>query len=213
MARNPHSPIDDEMPPNGPTSGATNGNADLEPPLLLIAMPQVMDPFFNHSVVLLIEHHDDGSLGFIVNRPTGVPILEILEGMKIDWQGEGEEKAHFGGPVQPQIGTVLYQTESTEDEVYPGVTLTQNVSDLKDLAESPPGKIRLYLGYAGWGPGQLMTEIQRNDWLMAPVNDELIFPQSDEDLDPAEVWRAALESVGVDPVRLPSWTSTDDPVN
>ncbi|HEY2739123.1 MAG TPA: YqgE/AlgH family protein [Thermoanaerobaculia bacterium] len=179
--------------------------SDLVAPVLLVAMPQVLDPFFHRSVVLLIQHEEEGSLGFIVNRVTGIKIDEILQGMDVGWQGSGEVVAHFGGPVQPQIGTVLFSPGPVETEaateVHPGIALTQHIGDLVRLAEMPPPQFRLLLGYSGWGAGQLIEEILRNDWLTAPVHSDLIFAA-----DPDQVWAAALRSVGVDPAVLPSWT-------
>ena len=191
----------------------SGASATLSTPLLLLAMPQVLDPFFHRSVVLLIRHEDEGSLGFIVNRPTGIKVAEILKGMEVDWRGREDAVAYFGGPVQPNLGTVLFGPASAApggdsdfegeaaSEVLAGVSLTQHVGDLSRLAESPPERFRLFLGYAGWGSGQLIEEILRNDWLTAPARGDLIFaPDSDR------VWSAALESVGVDPATLPSWT-------
>jgi putative transcriptional regulator len=193
--------------------------ASLSTPVLLLAMPQVLDPFFHRSVVLLIRHEDEGSLGFIVNRPTGIKVNEILKGMEVDWQGREDAVAYFGGPVQPNLGTVLFGPSgagagagpadgvATEveveaaSEVLSGVSLTQHVGDLSRLAEAPPEHFRLFLGYAGWGSGQLIEEILRNDWLTAPARGDLIFAP-----DPDRLWSAALESVGVDPATLPSWT-------
>ncbi len=201
--------------------GVMSESEDLKTPLLLLAMPQVMDPFFYKSVVLLLQHQQEGSQGFIVNRPTGVKIGEILEDLEIPWLGDEGSLAFFGGPVQPQLGTLLFKddelaadtpplsdeqpAESTRLEVCPGVALTQHLGDLESLAEEPPASFRLLLGYAGWGDGQLVKEILRNDWITAPVNTELLF--SDE---PDEVWRQAMESVGVDPASLPAWTPQGD---
>lgn len=181
--------------------------SDLTTPVLLMAMPQVLDPFFHRSVVLLLHHEDAGSFGFIVNRPTGIKVSEILKGMDVGWAGREETVAFFGGPVQPQLGTVLFAPlleetgpDDSATEVVPGVALTQHIGDLSRLAEAPPDQFRLILGYAGWGEGQLMEEILRNDWLTAPVSSDLIFAS-----DPDEVWGAALRSVGIDPAALPSW--------
>jgi putative transcriptional regulator len=114
--------------------------------------------------------------------------------------------AYFGGPVQPQLGTVLFAPEGVEGEaateVLPGLALTQHIGDLTLLAEAPPDQFRLILGYAGWGAGQLMEEILRNDWLTAPARADLVFA-----VDPEQVWGEALRSVGVDPAALPSWTA------
>ena len=84
---------------------------DLEPPVLLIAMPQVLDPFFHRSVVLLIHNDDEGSFGLITNRATGIKVSEILSGMEISWAGR-DEVAFFGGPVQPQSGWILFGPSS-----------------------------------------------------------------------------------------------------
>lgn len=188
-------------------------DSELTTPLLLMAMPQVLDPFFHKSVVLLLHHEAEGSFGFIVNRPTGIRISEILKGMDVGWHGSAEDVAFFGGPVQPQLGTVLFapdapltngegsEEDETASEVIPGVALTQHIGDLSRLAEAPPDHFRLFLGYAGWGEGQLIEEILRNDWLTAPVSSELLFAP-----DPEKVWDEALRSVGVDPAILPSWT-------
>ena len=181
--------------------------SDLSTPVLLMAMPQVLDPFFHRSVVLLLHHEDEGSFGFILNRPTGIKVSEILKGMDVGWSGREEAVAYFGGPVQPNLGTVLFapivpdaDPEDTATEVLPGVALTQHIGDLSRLAEAPPDQFRLILGYAGWGEGQLMEEILRNDWLTAPASSELIFAP-----DPEQIWGAALRSVGIDPAVLPSW--------
>lgn len=182
----------------------------LETPVLLLAMPQVQDLFFQKSVVLLVHHDDEGSLGFIVNRPTGIRVFDILQDMKIDWGGEVGAVAHFGGPVQPELGSVIFAPlepdttlSDTASEVLPGLALSQHLGDLAQLAADPPHRFRLLLGYAGWSAGQLMEEIRRNDWLMAPATAELVFHA-----DRAEVWELALRSVGIDPATLPAWTPT-----
>ncbi len=191
-------------------------NLELETPVLLLAMPQVLDPFFHRSVVLLVHHEEEGSLGFIVNRPTGIRVSEILNGLEIPWQGDRSTLAFFGGPVQPQLGTVLFRDEDPDRErdedrpehqreIFPGTTMTQRIGDLEDLAELPPKSFRFFLGYAGWGSGQLAQEILRNDWLTAPVRDSLVFNG-----EPEQVWQQALASVGIDPSQLPTWTGASD---
>jgi putative transcriptional regulator len=203
--------------------------SELRAPTLLIAMPQVLDPFFHKSVVLLIHQDDEGSFGVIVNRRTDARLSEILDGLEIEWRGDEDARAFFGGPVQPQLGTVLFpigeagrgsgpraapedaepaaQGGRTMDrldaaaECAPGVALTHHVADLGKLAAEPLGDLRLFLGYAGWGAGQLVEEILRDDWLLAPVRRDLVFSA-----DPDGVWEEALRSVGVDPASLPSWS-------
>lgn len=180
----------------------------LSVPVLLLAMPQITDPFFAKSVILLLAHEEEGSFGFIVNRRTELKVAAILEDLKLAWGGDAEALAGFGGPVQPQVGTVLYSGEASElpklesaSEVAPRILLTQHVGELKLLGAAPPERFRLLLGHAGWGAGQLVEEILRNDWLTAPVDPELVFGGNTE-----AVWEAAMASVGIDPAALPAWT-------
>jgi len=202
-------------------AASNSSSAQLETPLLLIAMPQVHDRFFHKSVVLLIHHEGEGSVGLIVNRPTAIPMREILGGMEIPWRGGEAVMTHFGGPVQPQIGTVLFAPPESggngdgaagaldleaANPIAPGVSLTQHIGDLGRLAARPPERFRLLLGYAGWGEGQLIEEILRNDWLTAPVAADLVFAG-----EPESAWTGALASVGVDASSLPSWTADGGP--
>jgi putative transcriptional regulator len=181
---------------------------ELAAPVFLLALPQVNDPFFRRSVVLLLAHEEEGSFGFIVNRRTELKVADILRDLGVGWAGDAEKLAGFGGPVQPQVGTVLFASEDPDlaalpgvTEVVPGIRLTQNLTELARLAERPPERFRLLLGYAGWGPGQLVDEILRNDWLIAPVAGELVFAADGEN-----AWERALRAVGVDPETLPTWT-------
>jgi putative transcriptional regulator len=190
-------------------------HTQLNPPLLLLAMPQVQDPFFHRSVVLLVQHDPQGSLGFIVNRSTGSRVAEVLQGMGVRWGGKPDLPVHFGGPVHPHLGTVLFDGSEiggmrsgeggTEIRGLPGVRFTRDMSDLEKLATEPPVSFRLFLGYAGWGPGQLLEEILRNDWLIAPLRKDLLFSDKAD-----AVWTAALLSVGINPDALPAWTPGDE---
>ncbi len=180
-------------------------------PTLLIAMPQVQDPFFFRAVVLLAAHEEGGeggSLGFVVNRPSQLKIDDVLRELDIEWLGEREATAFVGGPVQPEVGTVLFSLDGLSDderdgfsEIAPGVGATQNILALRTLARSAPERMRLLLGHAGWAPGQLMQEVSRSDWLTAPVEESIVFTA-----DPVDAWKNALASVGIDPGSLPSWT-------
>ena len=199
---------------------ATTVHSQLSPPLLLLAMPQVQDPFFHRSVVLLVQHDEPGSVGFIINRRTGSLVSELLQGMEMEWAGRKDLAVYFGGPVHPHLGTVLYDGTGTEQgpagegeleiQGLPGVRYTRSMDDLKRLVGQPPEAFRLFLGYAGWGPGQLLQEILRNDWLTAPVDRNLIFSE-----DPDAAWTAAVRLVGADPDALPSWVpgSEEGPVS
>jgi putative transcriptional regulator len=187
-----------------------SATGEIKAPALLLAMPQIQDPFFRHSVVLLLAHQEQGSFGFVVNRPSTLKVLEILDDLEIAWRGHPDALAYVGGPVQPQLGTVLVQSGrdvaleiESLTEVAPGVAITQSLEHLTRLAAKPGATMRLILGYAGWGEGQLATEIGRHDWLVAPVDPIFVFAD-----DSAQAWRDALGSIGIDAGTLPSWTAT-----
>ncbi|HVS63019.1 MAG TPA: YqgE/AlgH family protein [Thermoanaerobaculia bacterium] len=184
---------------------------DLSAPSLLLAMPQIQDPFFHRSVVLLLAHEAEGSFGLVVNRPSNLKVVEILEDLEIPWGGDPEARAFVGGPVQPQRGTVLFpnrgplQDDSTE--IAPGIAISQSLTCLGVQAIQPPAELRLVLGYAGWSAGQLESEILRNDWLVGPMAPATVFHEPDG------AWERGLRSVGIDPATLPNWTAHSSRAN
>ncbi len=185
--------------------------SNIETPTLLIAMPRVLDPFFYKSVVLLIEHQPAGALGLILNHPTQVAASELLAGIQIVWRGDKSAKVYLGGPVQTHVGTMLLgdaptneQVEMASIELHPRIRLSQNIELLSELMDDLPQQVRIFLGYAGWGPGQLDSELERNDWLLAPVDPDLIFVT-----ETGKIWEVALGSIGIRPDALPSMMSTE----
>lgn len=172
-------------------------------PGLLVAMPQLPDPNFYRSVCLMIEHNDRGSFGLVVNRPTELAIEEVLGQFKLRWRGDPAAVVWQGGPVEPQLGSVLHAPRAGASEVtpslevVPGIQLSTLPDQLRELAERPPAHLRFLLGYAGWGPGQLESEMAYGSWLVAPATPRLVFEI------PAEgIWEAAIQSLGIDPVTL-----------
>jgi len=190
----------------------SGSHSQLTPPLFLLATPQVADPFFHKSLVLLISHEEQGSGGFIVNRATDSRVSEVLKGMGIAWKGQNDAKVHFGGPVQTHLGTILFDSEEKNlplgdgEEPPPasfrGVRLSRDSASLARVAQDPPFSFRLILGYAGWGPGQLVEEILRNDWLIAPLDKTLLFVTRPED-----AWASGIRALGLDPEAASTWVS------
>jgi putative transcriptional regulator len=170
---------------------------------LLIAMPGMQDPRFDHSVVCLCVHSADGAMGLIVNRPlAGMAFDDLLKQLDLEPQPPQRRiRMLSGGPVEAGRGFVLHSDDwSTEGSmpVMPGLTLTASVEILKAVAAGGgPQDCVLALGYAGWAPGQLEDEIQRNAWLSVPADGSLVFRD-----DTSRTWEAALAKLRVDPALL-----------
>jgi putative transcriptional regulator len=167
-------------------------------PGLLLAMPQLNDPNFVRSVVLMIEHGERGSFGLIVNQPTPIKAAELLDSLELPWRGDPDAIVWSGGPVGRTTGWVLHEPLS-EDEVLPGtaavgpgIALSTSTDRLRVIAASPPGRVRLLLGYSGWAPGQLAAEMSRGSWIHAEADPALIFEGASDDM-----WTRALRSLGV----------------
>jgi len=166
-------------------------------PGLLLAMPQLNDPNFVRSVVLMIEHSEQGSFGLVVNQPSPIRATDLLETLSLSWAGDPAAVVWIGGPVGRTTGWVLHEPLGSEAApgtvvVGPGLELSASNDRLRVIAASPPPRIRLFLGYAGWGAGQLADEMARGSWIHAEADPALIF-----DGPPEEMWSRTLRSVGV----------------
>ncbi len=171
-------------------------------PGLLLAMPQLDDPNFERTVILMIEHNEEGSFGLIVNRPTDLLVIEVLSSLGIEWAGDPAEIVGSGGPVMPRTGWVLHEpvdlvSDEGKVDVAPGIVLSTSPDRLRALADAPPTHLRFVLGFSGWGPSQLEAEFASGSWLTAEVTSDLLF-----DTPPEGMWRAALHSLGIEPAAL-----------
>lgn len=173
---------------------------------LLIAMPGMGDPRFEHSVVFICDHSDEGAMGLIVNKASkDVDMPTLLAQLDIESAHDlSHRTVHFGGPVEMGRGFVLhtpdYQSIVTTLEVRDDIHMTATLDILEDLAKGDgPGKWMMMLGYAGWAAGQLESEIAQNGWLVCDASPALIFDHRD-----AEKWEAALATLGVAALALSS---------
>jgi len=180
---------------------------------LLIAMPVMSDPRFARSVIYVCAHSEDGAMGLVINqRAQHISFPDLLQRLGIvpsDPEGELSDDVrsmsiHVGGPVETGRGFVLHSSDYfANDSTLPiedGVCLTATIDILKAIATGHgPHRAILALGYAGWSPGQLESEIQANGWLNCPADPDLIF---DPDLDAKYV--RALGKIGIDPSHLVS---------
>jgi len=168
---------------------------------LLIAMPQMEDPRFSRSVVFMCAHNADGAMGLVINKTIEQPSLdELVRQLGIEGTGFDQAPVHFGGPVEAARGFILHSTDYTEEAtlVVDQVGLTATMDILRAIGRGEgPSRNLFALGYAGWGPGQLDTEIQANGWLTVPSDDDLLFDRGNDDK-----WRRAIGKLGVDPFAL-----------
>jgi putative transcriptional regulator len=171
-------------------------------PTLLLAMPQMQDPNFARSVVLLCRHEEDGAMGLVVNRRTETRVTSIAVLDPPPARDNGLD-VWIGGPVEPQRAWLLLGYDPGTPgsfEVGHGLYLSASADTLRQVIEAdasanPPR--RFLLGYAGWGSGQLESELAASAWLTADVSTSLIFETSAD-----EMWQAAIRSLGVDPYAL-----------
>jgi putative transcriptional regulator len=178
---------------------------------LLIAMPGMPDGRFSRSVVYMCAHSDDGAMGLIINKPTDdLRFGDLLEQIDLFDDDETIELSepdarrpiHDGGPVEVDRGFVLhspdYFAKSATMTITDGICLTATTDILKAIASgSGPQRSMLALGYSGWGPGQLESELGANGWLNCPADPDLVFAD-----DAAVKYDRALSKLGVDSSHL-----------
>ncbi len=170
---------------------------------LLVAMPGLQDPRFAKTVIYLCAHNADGAMGLVVNREIdAISFPDLLEQLDIEPSGNVEPiRVHFGGPVESGRGFVLHSPDYVQDTtmvVDAEVALTATIDILKAIAGgSGPRRRLLALGYAGWGPGQLDTEIKANGWLHVAADADLVFGADLEGK-----WQRAMGKLGIDPRML-----------
>lgn len=182
-----------------PTPDGDGGRLDALSPGLLVASPQLKDPFFAHTVVLLCRHEDDGAMGVVINRPTEMPMVDVLSEVPFDLDEVEDRMVMWGGPVEPSRGTIVFRTEMPDDEEFldieDRVRVSGSMEVLKRLVRDDPDSDDwfLALGYAGWGPGQLDREIEEGSWIVLPVEAATMF-----ELPVDERYDRCIASLGVD---------------
>ena len=170
-------------------------------PLLLVSMPQMADPNFARTVVLLCDYTDQGAFGLIVNRQMSEPASDVI---RTEPPVEIHPALHLwiGGPVDLQRTWVLMaEAQGPEDdqrEVCPGVLLSASYAlTFRLLQRAPTPSVRVIVGYAGWGPGQLEKELAASAWLTTDVDPDLIFGVA-----PEQMWETAIRRLGTEPAAL-----------
>src|SRR5262245_26184526 len=167
-------------------------------PALLLSMPQLIDPSFARSVVLLCEHAAEGAFGLIVNRPSEISAAAAVK-LEPPVVQPNDLPLLIGGPVEPQRGWILTATPPGGLEsggLGAGLHLSASPLLLRRVltARPVPRRTHVLAGYAGWGPGQLDEELAQSAWLIIPVELDLIF-----EIPSAAAWEMAIRRLGADP--------------
>jgi putative transcriptional regulator len=169
----------------------------------LIAMPNMVDPFFARTLTYLCEHNDQGALGLVVNRPIDLTLQALFERLSLALKQReiADAPVYYGGPVQTDRGFVLHappgdwqSTLRVREAI--GLTTSKDILEAVGRGEGPD-RMMVTLGYAGWSPGQLEHELSQNAWLTVEARDAIIF-----DLPAEERLAAAMELLGLDFARL-----------
>ena len=173
-------------------------------PALLLSMPQMLDPNFVRTVVLLCQHNDNGAFGLVMNRPL-VTSGRVTVNLDPPMSTDRELEVWIGGPVEPERSWILVgrEAEGEADDsrgmrIAEGLHLSTSPDLLRRLlAPVPPPDTRLIVGYSGWSPGQLEAELEASAWLIGEADRDLIFTTP-----PEQMWETAIRRLGADPGTL-----------
>jgi putative transcriptional regulator len=158
---------------------------------LLLASPALFDPNFRRAVVLVTEHNDEGAAGLVLNRPSETSVVDAVPEL-VPLVGD-EERVYVGGPVQESAVLVLAEFDDPDDAamlIVGDVGFVPGDGDF-DLLASATRRVRVFAGYAGWGPGQLEAELDESSWIVEASPEPEFFPEPDEDL-----WGRVLRDKG-----------------
>jgi putative transcriptional regulator len=159
---------------------------------ILISEPFLLDPNFKRTIVLLAEHNEEGTLGFILNKDTGLKLNQVLEDFP-----EFDCPVYFGGPVSVNTLQFIHKAGPIIDdslEIKDGLYWGGSYDKLKMLVQTgvaDPDDFRFYLGYSGWSEGQLEDEISINSWIVNAISNDDIFSGDNDKL-----WTKILKGMG-----------------
>ena len=163
-------------------------------------MPQLLEQTFHRSVVIMLEHNEDGALGLVINHETDHFCSEVADSFQLAWPTGDHLHLRRGGPVESQSLWMLHDDGWFFEEttlVAPGIAASRSREALTRMFEADERRLRLLVGYAGWGPGQLEEEIASGSWLTSDAHSDMLFEWAAED-----VWERSLRAMGVDPAFL-----------
>ena len=186
------------------TDAETRSDAEFLIGKMLIAMPGMGDPRFARSVVYMCAHSSDGAMGLIVNKCAEELVWsDLFEKLDIPiGKVNGPRPVHFGGPVETARGFVLHSSDYHAEDATMTVDDTTSMTATLDILHAiamgvGPDSAIVALGYAGWAPGQLESELQVNGWLTCDPDEELLFGEAND-----AKWDHAMAKLGIDPALL-----------
>lgn len=164
----------------------------------LISTPQMPDPRFQEQVIYMCAHNDEGAMGLVINNPNyEITLLDIFRGANLPLPEGPLPPVYVGGPVELDAGFILFKDQGKEYfslKVANNVFLSRDARLLEEIAHGEgPQEFLFMLGYAGWGPGQLETELMDNGWLTVPSDNEILFHTPDK-----SKWRMSAQRYGID---------------
>lgn len=158
----------------------------------LLAQPYLLDPNFKRAAILLVDHEDEGSVGFVLTHPLDWRITDVIDGFP-DYEGA----MYFGGPVQRDtlhfvhtLGSAIPESIPVQDDLYWGGDFATLVLKVQ-AGEAHPGNTKFFLGYSGWSQGQLDGELNDDTWLTAPLQLDLVFETPHD-----QIWPKAMRRLG-----------------
>ena len=154
---------------------------------LLVSSPNLFDPNFRRTVLLMTHHDEEGAMGVVLTRPTDVRVVDAVEDLG-DLPADG--LIYTGGPVQPEMLVVLVEFEDP-DELGTSIVGTIGFMPAELPPTTPAVRSRVFAGYAGWGAGQLEAELEEESWIVVPAEPDDVFAD-----DPDELWRTVLHRKG-----------------
>jgi putative transcriptional regulator len=157
---------------------------------LLVASPQMGDENFNQTVVLMLQHSEQGALGVVLNRPSGRSVAEVWE-MVGQSECESDEPVYVGGPVTGPLIAVHTNDLYSEEKIFQGVFFAAQRNYLEQVVADGGDRYKLFSGYAGWGPGQLEQEVSAGAWYALAASYDFVF-----NADEQELWQTAVRQVG-----------------
>lgn len=157
---------------------------------LLVASPRLIDPNFTRTVVALLNHDEEGAMGLVINRPTETPVSDHLPDRVVERLAP-PPVVFYGGPVEPAVAIGLRQSYDAGEESTPIQGVSMFDLGEGDGAEPTRGGLRVFAGYAGWGPGQLEDEVEEESWIIVAAFAGDVFSSSPEGL-----WAGVLSRQG-----------------